>query len=53
MDDKKKSVCDDCDHGDEWSCMFCCARCKELYGPCPNEECDPMDLCEEDADGQD
>ena len=44
MDDKEKSVCDECDHEDEWDCRFCCARCMELYGECQNEECDPMDL---------
>lgn len=41
---KEPSVCDDCEHGDHWECMFCCARCYELYGECPNPDCDPMDI---------
>lgn len=38
------SVCDDCDRGDHWECMFCCSKCYEDYGECPNPDCDPMDI---------
>lgn len=41
---KEPSGCDDCENGDHWECMFCCARCYELYGECTNPDCDPMDI---------
>lgn len=43
MDDEYKSVCDDCD-GEGWDCAFCCKKCYEDYGECPNPECDPWDI---------
>ena len=42
-DYKEPSVCDDCD-GDGWDCYFCCIKCYEDYGECPNPDCDPMDI---------
>ena len=36
-EEDEKSVCDDCLGGD-------CARCEELYGSCPNPDCDPFDI---------
>jgi len=42
-DYREPSVCDDCDRGDHWECMFCCSKCYEDYGECPNPDCDPMD----------
>ena len=42
--DKEPSVCDNCKHGDYWDCYFCCKRCIEEYGECPNPDCDPMDI---------
>ena len=46
MDDdyKEPSVCDDCKIGDGWECQFCCSKCYEDYGECPNPDCDPMDI---------
>ena len=41
-DDKEPSVCDDCEIGDGWECHFCCSKCYEDYGECPNNDCDPM-----------
>ena len=41
---REPSVCDDCDRGDHWECMFCCSKCYEGYGECPNPDCDPMDI---------
>ena len=38
------SVCDDCEIGDGWECYFCCIKCYEDYGECPNPDCDPMDI---------
>lgn len=38
------SVCDDCEMGDGWECQFCCNKCYEDYGECPNPDCDPMDI---------
>ena len=38
------SVCDDCEIGDGWECQFCCSKCYEDYGECPNPDCDPMDI---------
>ena len=38
------SVCDDCEIGDGWECQFCCGKCYEDYGECPNPDCDPMDI---------
>lgn len=40
---EEKSVCDACDL-DHWECMFCCSKCYEIYGECPNEDCDPYDI---------
>lgn len=40
----KMSVCDDCERADYWECRFCCAKCYEDYGECPNPDCDPMDI---------
>ena len=42
--DKEPSVCDDCERGDYWDCYFCCKRCIEKYGECPDPDCDPMDI---------
>lgn len=25
-------------------CQFCCSKCYEDYGECPNPDCDPMDI---------
>lgn len=44
---KEPSVCNGCmfeDGSDYWTCRFCCAKCYEEYGKCPNPECDPMDI---------
>lgn len=38
------SVCDDCEIGDGWECQFCCKKCYEDYGECPNPDCDPWDI---------
>ena len=43
-DNKEPSVCDDCGIGDGWECQFCCSKCYEDYGECPNPDCDPMDI---------
>lgn len=43
-DYKEPSVCDDCEIGDGWECQFCCSKCYEDYGECPNPDCDPMDI---------
>ena len=43
-DYKEPSVCDDCEIGDGWECQFCCSKCYEDYGECPNHDCDPMDI---------
>ena len=43
-DYKEPSVCDDCDTGDGWECHFCCDKCYEDYGKCPDPECNPMDI---------
>ena len=40
---EETSVCDGCDL-DGWDCNFCCAKCIEDFGECPNPECDPYDL---------
>lgn len=42
--DREYSVCDDCAIGDEWECKFCCDKCYEDYGECPNPDCDLMDI---------
>lgn len=42
--DDEPSVCDGCETGDTWECQFCCAKCIEDYGDCPNPDCDPMDI---------
>ena len=42
---EERSVCDDCDLGsDGWECRFCCAKCYEDFGECPDPGCDPMDI---------
>ena len=43
-DYRESSVCDDCEIGDGWECHFCCSKCYEDYGECPNPDCDPMDI---------
>ena len=43
-DDKEPSVCDDCEISDGWECHYCCSKCYEDYGECPNPDCDPMDI---------
>ena len=43
-DYKELSVCDDCEIGDGWECQFCCSKCYEDYGECPNPDCDQMDI---------
>lgn len=43
MEDKVESVCDGCD-GNGWECQFCCDRCYEDYGECPDPDCDPWDI---------
>ena len=43
-DYREPSVCDDCEIGDGWECQFCCNKCYEDYGECPNPDCDPMDI---------
>ena len=43
-DYKEPSVCDDCEIGDGWECQFCCSKCYEDFGECPNPDCDPMDI---------
>lgn len=43
-DYREPSVCDDCEIGDGWECQFCCSKCYEDYGECPNHDCDPMDI---------
>lgn len=44
MIDEETSVCDGCEKGDYWECHFCCAKCYEDFGECPNPDCDPMDI---------
>ena len=39
-DYKEPSVCDDCEIGDGWECQFCCSKCYEDYGECPNPDCE-------------
>ena len=41
---RKMSVCDDCERAEYWECIFCCAKCYEDYGECPNPDCNPMDI---------
>lgn len=41
---KEPSVCDNCEIGDGWECQFCCNKCYEDYGECPNPNCDLMDI---------
>ena len=43
-DYREPSVCDDREIGDGWECQFCCSKCYEDYGECPNLDCDPMDI---------
>ena len=42
--DKEPSVCDDCEHSDVWEYEFCCKKCLEDFGECPDPYCDPMDI---------
>ena len=44
MEDLERSVCDDCEHGDVWECRFCCAKCIEDFGECPDDLCDRNDM---------
>ena len=39
----EESVCDGCNL-DHWECMFCCSKCYEIYGECPNEDCNTYDI---------
>ena len=43
-DYREPSVCDNCEIGDGWECQFCCSKCYEDYGECPNPDCVPMDI---------
>ena len=43
-DYREPSVCDNCEIGDGWECQFCCRKCYEDFGECPNPDCDPMDI---------
>ena len=43
-DYREPSVCDNCEIGDGWEYQFCCSKCYEDYGECPNPDCDPMDI---------
>lgn len=43
-DYREPSVCDDCEIGDGWECQFCCSKCYEDYGECPNPDCEPWDI---------
>ena len=43
-DQVEPSVCDNCERGDEWECRYCCSKCYEDYGECPDPNCDPMDI---------
>lgn len=43
-DSKEPSICDGCELGDTWECSFCCLKCYEDHGTCPNPNCDPMDI---------
>ena len=43
-EEKEPSVCDTCNIEDSWECIFCCRKCYEDYGECPNPDCDPMDI---------
>ena len=43
-DSKEPSVCDGCEMSDGWECHYCCSKCYEDYGECPNPVCDPMDI---------
>lgn len=38
------SVCDTCERCYYWECHFCCAKCIEEHGECPNPDCDPYDI---------
>ena len=36
-----KSVCADCEiQHDFWDCKYCCKKCYEDYGECPDPDCD-------------
>ena len=40
----ESSVCDDCSP-DGWECQFCCLKCMEDFGECPDPDgCDPWDI---------
>lgn len=41
---EEPSVCDDCERADQWECHFCCEKCWEDYGECPDPDCDPYDI---------
>lgn len=44
MTEKEYSICDECERKDAWECEFCCAKCMEDFGECPDPDCDPMDI---------
>ena len=44
INEQEVSVCDTCEMGDVWECQFCCSKCLEDYGECPDLECNPMDI---------
>lgn len=35
----EESVCDRCERKDTWECWFCCTKCFEDYGECPDPDC--------------
>jgi hypothetical protein len=39
---RRKNVCIDCYPYDEMDCMFCCDKCIELFGKCPDPLCHEM-----------
>lgn len=41
VENMDRSACDDCTNNDSWECVFCCRKCYEDYGECPNPDCDP------------
>lgn len=43
-DYREPSVCDNCDIDDHWECQFCCSKCYEMFGECPNPDCNKMDI---------
>lgn len=41
--DTETGVCNGCE-SDAWECEFCCKKCFEDFGECPDPECNPMDI---------